>query len=185
MNNNKPILLDLQKIAEQARELTVQDGYHAPTFIVEGKSGQAVVGTNGFPTEDKHKQLYLLGEQIAAEENMGRLERVVLVSEAWVSIAESPNDNPSVEEVEQTMNCLPSQDPDRVEVLTVASFSPPSGKSTVIIYEMKRDINNNLTDVEAWDESKDTSTMNAQSPLLESFAAGFENEYWERVAKLN
>ena len=102
-------------------------------------------------------------------------------------MAESPSDNPnpSVEEVEQTMDCLPSQDPDRVEVLTVASFSPPSGKSTVMIYEMKRDINNNLTDIEAWGENNDTSTMLAQSPLLESFAAGFENEYWEQAAKLN
>ncbi len=183
--NDKPTLLDLQEIAEQARELMVRDGYHMPTFIVEGNSARAVIGANGFPTEDKHKQLYRLGEQIAAEENMGRLERVVLVSEGWVSMAESPSDNPSVEEVEQTMDCLPSQDPDRVEVLTVASFSPPSGKSTVMIYEMKRDINNNLTDIEAWGENNDTSTMLAQSPLLESFAAGFENEYWEQAAKLN
>jgi hypothetical protein len=97
---------EVKKIIEIAKQVFLQDGYHVPMVFIKGDNGKVVVEVKNFGTDSYQRELTMLnlGTQVACEHNVGDLDLVVIVSEAWTS---------------KNRDMLPSHDPKRIEVLSI------------------------------------------------------------------
>lgn len=158
--------LSLDEVAQFAKTVTLEDGYHRPTIIVEG--ALQVIATqieNVAPThEGRAQQMFMLGAVLAERGDLGVLQQVFFITEAWMSV--STTDKPP--------HVLPSQDPHRKEILVVSRLTVQPPQTEMVIYEMKRNSVNKLIQLEEIEKSG-TSKNEAvtESPLLEAFAIGF------------
>jgi hypothetical protein len=158
--------LSLEEVAQFAKTVTLEDGYHRPTVIVEGALQVIATQLESIaPThEGRAQQMFMLGAVLAERSELGVLQQVFFITEAWMSIA--TKDNPP--------RILPSQDPQRKEILAVSrmTFLPP--QTEMVIYEMKRDSEGKLISLEDIDRKiASENEVQAESPLLEAFAIGF------------
>lgn len=158
--------LSLEEVAQFAKTVTLEDGYHRPTVIVEGALQVIATQLESIaPThEGRAQQMYMLGAVLAERSDLGVLQQVFFITEAWMSIA--TKDNPP--------RILPSQDPQRKEILAVSRLTVQPPQTEMVIFEMQRDSANKLIQLEEIEKSS-TSNNEAvtESPLLEAFAIGF------------
>jgi len=150
------------EMVQMAKLIAVKQGYHAPMLFLDGTIAKAPMLLEQFPNEheEKIKYLYFAGNQFSKKHEIGTLNKVFLVMEAWM--ATLPTDEPYIR---------PSQHPKRTEVLLIACLDAHTKEQTVTTLECKRDAKGNLR------ELKDMSLpngMTAESPLLPAFAAGYE-----------
>ncbi len=75
---------EVKKIVEIAKQVFLQDGYHAPMVFVKGDKGKVVVEVKNFGTDSyqRERTMLNLGTQVACEHNVGDLDLVIIVSEA-------------------------------------------------------------------------------------------------------
>jgi hypothetical protein len=104
----------VKQITGLARQLFLCDGYHAPIVFVKGTKGKVFFPLEHFGDTAEERELDMLnaGTTLACKRNIGELELIILVNEAWMG---------------SNVNLLPSQDPKRMEVLLVNSLDV-SGK---------------------------------------------------------
>jgi len=153
--------VDMEKIVQVAKWIALKQGYHAPMLFLDGTIAKAPMILEHFPDEheDKIKYLYVTGKHFSKKHEIGTLNKVFLVMEAWM--ATIPTDEPYIR---------PSQHPKRTEVLIIACLDTQVKEQTVTILEYRRDAKGNLM------ELKDMSLpngMTAESPLLPAFVAGY------------
>ena len=111
--------------------------------------------------------MHQAGEAAAETGRVGQLTEAIFIIEGWMS---TPNS-------EDSLYVPPSQDPSRIEVLTVARISAQTKEQNMNAFEMVRDEKGELIDVELLTMEDDSAT---ESPLLRAFVAGFNNEWRKR-----
>src|SRR5690242_9245049 len=111
--------LTLEDVVRSTQEFLLEHGNHPPTVIAEGDQQTVVTQLEGLAStcDGRAQQLFMVGFALARSGEIGVLQQVFFIFEAWSSVAE-----PGV-----PMKHLPSQDPKRTEVVMIArqTFRPP------------------------------------------------------------
>ena len=147
-----------------ARAVTLRDGYHLPTVIVDGSQQSVIVQIPEMaPThEQRAVQMYVAGAILGANRRAGHLRQVFFVTEGWMSVAHEGN----LPEVP------PSLDPRRKEMLVITGYEPDTQQTTMALYEMKRDLEGVLRELQEYEHGAG-DRVQAESPLLDAFVRGF------------
>jgi len=150
----------MEEMVQMSKFIVLKQGYHAPMLFLDGTIANAPMILGKFPNEheDKITYLYLAGKHFSDKHQIGKLNKVFLVMEAWMGMS---------------ANIRPSRDPNRIEALIVACLDIRKNEQTVATLEYLRNADGNLIEI------KDTSIPNgtkAESPLLPAFVAGFNGK---------
>ena len=149
---------EVQKIADFAKQIFLQDGYHAPIVIAKGTKGNRVVLLEQFGStaDERVKDMFYAGAMLADKGNIGELELIVLVNEAWMG---------------RNIDVLPSQDPKRIEVLLVNSLDARTQEERLLGFEVIRDPKDKIIDLKENVLPKDGSP---KGKLLPAFQKGYQ-----------
>jgi hypothetical protein len=152
----------LEHVVRLARETLLRDGYHAPTLVVDGSRRVLVVQITELASEHtgRVEQMVIAGRVVAREGQGGQLRRVYFVCEGWMSLARDG----------VMPGMLPSQDPQRKEVLVVTGIDVRTRQTETVLYEMVRDGQGELRELVDVDQPAGGS---ADSPLLDAFVFGY------------
>lgn len=155
--------LSLAEVSQRAKEVTLKDGEHAPTLMVEGnRAGSVMQFTELAPThEGRAQQMFTAGFWLAQQREIGSLSQVFFITEAWMSASQGG----------QLPTVMPSQDPQRLEVLIISQLQVVSQRKDVAIWEMQRNPEGQLVQLVAFNVEEDKHQI--ESPLLSAFTAGF------------
>lgn len=155
----------LEAVTRIAQGILLERGSHTPTVIVEGDQRRIGVQLDSpAPThEGRAQQMFRIGLALAQSGEVGVLQQVFFISEAWLSSA-APGER---------FKQLPSQDPQRKEVVMIAHrvLRPPSDE--VVVFELKRDAQGVVTDFEALPQHDGSEDRDVRSPLITAFVIGF------------
>lgn len=115
--------MHIEKIIQMSKDLILKNGSHMPAMHVEFKSGIATLAL--MPTAfgvrkdfEKIQNFYTAGSMIGEDYQGESLASLAFVAEAWM--AKRDIDNPR-------LDVMPSQDPNRVEVLIIVSMDLSEG----------------------------------------------------------
>jgi len=169
---NQQYRVRFEDVAAHAREITIQDGRHAPLLIVEGSKSLAVSQIQEMPeTHDERMELMrLFGLAAARTGKFGRLEQIFFVSEGWMSVA-GPDNPPQMR---------PSEDPHRKEVLIISGLELKARRTQLRLFEMVRNGDQEVVDLPELSPPQEREAS-AQVPLLEAFAQGYEGAFLAQV----
>jgi hypothetical protein len=158
--------LPLDAVVRTATAVTLRDGYHVPTLIAEGDRHSIVTQLRPLApsSEERAQQLYALGAILAETGELGVLQQVFFITEAWLSLA-TPEHPP---------HFPPSQDPQRTEILVISRMGMQPPQTEAVIFEMQRNEEGALVNLENLDKQiSPEQPGSAESPLLIAFAIGF------------
>jgi len=149
---------EVEIIAGIAKALMLRDGYHMPIVFVKGTNSDVAIGLRSFgeTNEERVQDLLQVGIKTAVECNVGELELIVLVNEAWMS------SNPEV---------LPSQDPERKEMLMVQSLDARTQDEDMQGFEIIRDPKGQVVSLLDWHHPVSDSV---KGNLLQAFQEGYQ-----------
>lgn len=149
---------DVKEIIDLAKEHMLHDGYHAPIVFVKGAKGKAAVVLESFgDTADKRAtDMFYAGALVADKRNVGELELIVFVNEAWMST---------------NLGVMPSQDPNRVEVLLIDILDTNTQEEQLTMFEVIRDSNRKIVDLKQQALPENGS---AKGMLLPAFQKGYQ-----------
>jgi hypothetical protein len=170
-----PILLAFQLLSPKngsyfytgPKEATLKLGFHMPTLVAKGKGGVSIAHFSNFGDthEDKAMRLFMAGIDTAHSNQVGELTEVILISEGWMNLAKRDG----------TKDVLPSQDPERKEVLIVTGVKLGiEPEPEMVIFEMVRDARGKLIDLEDFDLPQLGKGDHIETPLLDAFVSGFK-----------
>lgn len=125
-----------EEIIQFIKKATLDLGRCSPMVFVNGTQGKVAIGMGSFgDTSDKRaRDMLNAGVFTAYQHNVGELEKLTYVSEAWMS----PFRKDFIR---------PSKDPNRVETVIINSLDTKTQKETMICFEMVRDPQGKLTDL--------------------------------------
>ena len=157
--------LTLETVVGIARQVTLQNGRHAPTLMVEGQRHTAIIQLARIADsfDARAAQMARIGWLLAHSDEVGSLRQVFFITEAWMSTVKDG----------ELPDTRPSQDPDRLEVLTVSGLSVETGQTQMALYEMQRDGHGQLQTLRDLNEQLASPNSRAESPLLNAFVLGF------------
>ena len=149
--------MDMEKIVQVAKWIALKQGYHAPMLFLDGTIAKAPMILEQFPNEheDKIKYLYVTGKHFSKKHEIGTLNKVFFIMEAWMGT---------------NLAIRPSRDPKRIEVLLIACLDILKNEQTVASLEYVRDRKGNLTELRDFSLPEGVT---AESPLLPAFVAGY------------
>jgi hypothetical protein len=149
---------EVQKIADLAKAIFLQDGYHAPIVVTKGTKGGRVVLMEQFgdTADERVKDMFYAGAMLAQKGNIGELELIVLVNEAWMG---------------RNMDVLPSLDPKRIEVLLINSLDARTQEEQLLLFEIIRDPKGKVVDLKQPDFPDSGSP---KGKLLPAFQKGYQ-----------
>jgi hypothetical protein len=157
--------MTFQEVAEKAQESTLQHGGHVPLLMIEGNKEVALcqITEVADTAQGRAGQMLVIGETLANSIDFGVLQQVFFVTEGWMSMADDGKipDTP------------PSQDPQRLEVLTVSGLDMGTGETRMKVFEMQRDDAGQLQSLDTPARLPQEETTQADSPLLTAFVIGF------------
>src|SRR5437870_3593797 len=147
----------MEKIVQVAKWIALKQGYHAPMLFLDGTIAKAPMILEQFPDEheDKIKYLYVTGKHFSKKHEIGKLNKVFFVMEAWMGT---------------NVAIRPSRDPKRIEVLFIACLDMLKNEQTVRSLEYVRDANGKLIEIK---DASIPDNVIAESPLLPAFVAGY------------
>lgn len=149
-------------VVNTAKETALKFGNHIPTLLIEGNRESVFVQLQNVPdTHDgRVQQMFTLGLTLAHEGIIGTLKQVFYISEAWMSV---PQDG-------KLPDVRPSQDPKRVEVLIIVQVKVPQPSTQMVLLEMVRDRQGQLTALKDFKPS----AGQGRSPVVNAFVRGFQ-----------
>ena len=155
--------LTLDAVVTVARRVTLQQGGHIPTVIAEGDRSSIQVQIDPIaPTfEEREQQFFLMGYALSQNGHIGVLSQAFFICEGWMS-------KPVKGKMPRT---LPSQDPQRQEVLMVSHFDVQQAKSDAAMFIMQRNSKQKLLALVP--EVLPKESLEVANPLLEALALGF------------
>jgi len=127
--------------------------------FVKGTNGKVVVEVKNFGDTSNQRELAMLnmGTYVACNRNVGDLDMIAIVTEAWMS---------------RNLEMLPSRDPKRVEVLMINFLDVVDQKEKAIMFEIVRDKIGKPVDLKPCDESSDS--LEVKGYLLPAFVRGYK-----------
>ncbi len=148
---------EVKLIADFAKKLFMQDGYHAPIVFVKGTTGKVALGLKLGETSDA-RELDMLnaGTFLACKHHVGDLELLIYVCEAWMGT---------------NIFIQPSQDRNRIEVLIVNSLDLRTKKEEIQAFEIKRNPKGNVLDLKDLSLPEKSSV---EGRLLPAFQKGYQ-----------
>jgi len=148
---------DVKEIIELAKQFMVQYGYHQPMVFVKGTKGKGCIVLEKFgDTADKRVlDMLNVGTTVACKHNVGDLELIVLVNEAWIGM---------------NFDVMPSQDPKRIEALIVTSLDMASQEQRLEMFKIVRD-HGKIVDLKQISQPENGSV---KSGLLPAFQKGYQ-----------
>lgn len=156
--------LTLETIVEIARDTLLRDGSHPPTIVIEGTRGmRAGVFEEMKRTQaERETQMFEAGLSFGERENLGGLQQVFFITEAWMSTVTKG----------KLPDLPPSKDPQRREILIITHVDArgPQAKAKAALLEILRDEAGEvreLTPGEEWEGA------DVKSPLLGAFVLGY------------
>lgn len=160
-----PYQFDLDVVTRLVKEVTLQAGGHTPTVFFDSQQGTGMVQIPDFA--DTHtaraQQMFSIGFALAQTGRYRALNQIFLVSEAWMSV--NPQGLP--------LDHLPSEDPNRKEILMIAGLSVITQQSDLVVIEMIRNQAGDLVELRDMDTASPSDTY-INSPLLAAFTLGFD-----------
>jgi hypothetical protein len=150
--------MDIQAIKDAAVTAMLQFGEYPNTVLLHGPRGYMSVQIPLLNPNAKHEIMQMAGKALAKQlgSEVRRLSNIALITEAWMSRRPANSKEPLP---------IPSQDPNRVEVLVIAAMSLPSRELISNILEIKRHGQfMELVEDPAWNVSK--------SDMLDAFVNG-------------
>jgi hypothetical protein len=149
---------EVKEIANFAKKIFLQDGYHAPMVFVKGTSGKVFFELVNFgeTAGERERSMLNAGTLIACKRNVGDLELIILVNEAWMGM---------------NLSVMPSQDPKRIEALLVNSLDARTQEERLLIFEIKRDPKGNILDLK---EMVLPEVVETKGWLLPAFLKGYQ-----------
>jgi hypothetical protein len=170
----RPQEVSLENVIRRAKEIILHDGVHLPTVIADGSARTAITQFAEFAAthEGRVQQMLVAGFVLSQTRQVGRLRQVFFISEGWMSVAEEG----------KLPDRLPSQDPNRKEILFVSCLKVRSHEVRLVMFEMVRDDEGHLTELKESQPAAGGSVV-AESPLLTAFVAGFDMGTGETIHK--
>jgi len=149
---------EVKEIADAAKKIFLQDGYHAPMVFVKGTNGKVFFELMSFGATagERERSMLNAGTLIACKRNVGDLELIILVNEAWMGT---------------NLGVMPSQDPKRIEALLVNSLDARTQEERLLIFEIKRDPKGNKLDLK---EMVLPEVVETKGKLLPAFQKGYQ-----------
>ena len=149
---------EVQKIADFAKAIFLRDGYHAPIVIAKGTKGNRVVLLEQFgdTADERVKDMFYAGALLADKGNVGELDLIVFVNEAWIG---------------RNRDVLPSLDPKRIEVLLINSLDARTQEENILAFEVVRDRKGQVTNLKDWGLPDNGSV---KGKLLPAFQKGYQ-----------
>jgi hypothetical protein len=150
---------EVKKIIEIAKQVFLHDGYHAPMVFVKGDKGKIVVEIKNFGNDSYQRELTMLnlGTYVACKQNVGDLDLVVIVSEAWTS---------------RNLTMLPSQNPKRIEVLSINFLDVGSHEEKASMFQVIRNKWGKAIELRPFDKS--TEFFEVKGHILPAFVRGYK-----------
>jgi hypothetical protein len=135
-------------------------GKHPPVLFVHGQKKKVFFELSaGSDHQERVEVMTRTAIQLAKNDDLGELESVIFVCEGWAS----PPRTPMV---------MPSQDPNREEVLIITGFDVRTKTQTAEVYAMVRDYKHAIVDLKPVFLPKEGQAV--ASDLLPSFVAGYQ-----------
>jgi hypothetical protein len=161
--DEKPSHLEFEDVVRSVHRATLEQGGHNPTILAQGELCGGLLKIPDMPDtfEERVQVMYSAGMEMSEGNRLGALRQVFFISEGWMSDRPNPEDGP--------LKQLPSQDPQRREVLLVNNLDLTEQRFRLNISEMIRDGSGKLTQLRT---HSDTSEV--KSPLMLAFIQGFE-----------
>jgi hypothetical protein len=162
----EPGKFTFEHVVSRAKAFALREGGHIPMLIAQGNEGNVVLGMEISPEfrEERFDMMFAAGMEVAKRDMVGLLEEIFFVNEGWMSVAEEEN-RPVVP---------PSQDPERIEVLQITGIDVTDGdRIQMQIFEMVRDVQGDLTNLDEIENLKEEKEGRAESPLLAAFLDGY------------
>ena len=160
----RPDALTPREVAWLATQSALEHGGHVPTLIVEGSMRHVIGHLADLPEthEGRVQRLFSIGVSLGRIRAVGKLEQVFFISEGWLSMGEEG----------RPPRMLPSQDPDRKEVLFVFHCAVERQQTGLVLFEMVRDSGGHLVELR---EARlpGEAEGRVESPLLDAFVDGF------------
>jgi hypothetical protein len=148
---------DVENIMRLVQKIMLETGSFQPTVFVKGSERRIAVELQGFGKhDDKRKDMLNAGVMVATKHNVGELETLVFVSEAWMGM---------------NMNIMPSQDPKRVEVLIINSLDVATQEEQMIQFEIVRNKQKKVIDLKKPDLP---DGVTVKGTLLPAFLKGYQ-----------
>jgi hypothetical protein len=150
--------MDIQAIKDAAVTAMLQFGEYPNTVILHGPKGYMSIQIPLLNPDAKLVIMHVAGKSLrkGLGSDIRQLSNVALITEAWMSRRPANSKEPLP---------IPSQDPNRVEVLVIAAMSLPSRELISNILEIKRHGQfMELVEDPAWNVSK--------SDMLDAFVNG-------------
>jgi hypothetical protein len=166
MSNEKLTHLQtVDLITETARTEALKQGSHIPTLLVIGTKGNVVSELTEMPDthETRAQMLFDLGFNLAQENPLGIPVQLFFISEAWYSQNSM---------VDGELKMMPSQDPNRLEVLIIVGLQLIHAMHSTVILEMVRDETEQL--LELREHRRYMEQGQVESPLLQAFLLGYQ-----------
>ncbi len=145
-------------IVAQAKSWVLRYGSHPTILLVQGTKENRYIYLPDFPNEQKVEFLFGVGKRTAELGNVGSLNKLFLVMEAWQG---------------RSINIPPSQDPNRIEVLLVSCLDLRTREQRVTCLEYIRDAKGILREIKDMVLPDGQTVAKAESPLLPAFVAGY------------
>lgn len=160
--------MKIKDITEWAKEFMLKDGKHAPTLFVETDAPQMVIAELAdMPGTPDARLLYFMavGRKFAAEHPGARVREVAFIVMAWANKYVPGQPIPKMR---------PSQNPDRMELLTISHLIVNADNSMRLdgqMVEIIRDEKGKVRDL----YHLPATVEGGQSPILTLFVLGFQN----------
>jgi hypothetical protein len=149
---------DVNAITDIAKRVFLKDGYHAPLIFVKGTTSKVAIQLVSFGETADERELDMLnaGTWLACKHNVGELDLIVFVNEAWMS---------------RNLDVLPSQDPKRIEVLLINSLDARTQEERLLSFDVIRDPKGHVIDL----KRSDLPEFGApKGKLLPAFQKGYQ-----------
>jgi hypothetical protein len=149
---------DVEKIVQLAKELVLEMGYHEPILFVKGSKRKIFMNFKEFgdTSDARARNMLNAGASLAYKDNVGELEALVFIDEAWMGM---------------NMNIQPSKDPKRIEVLLINTLDPKTQEEGLIMFEMIRDPKGKLVDLK---QNSMPEGGSVKGMLLPAFQKGYQ-----------
>jgi len=149
---------EIKEVIDIAKQLMLRDGYHAPIIFAKGTKCRAVVALECFgnTADERAKDMLYAGAMVADKHNVGELELIVFVNEAWMG---------------RNVDVMPSLDPKRVEVLVINSLDARTQEEDLIAFEIVRNNQHTVVDLKQYVLPGKVST---KGKLLPAFQKGYQ-----------
>lgn len=156
--------ITLDTVVAIVRDIMLVQGTHQTSVLVCGDNGVVLGALGDLPPgfEEREQHLFSAGFLLSEKTDLGPLEQAFFISEGWMSIIE-----------DLQVEVIPSEDPQRLEVLMIAGIDFQSNIHSMLIMEMIRHVDSGALIGLEERTRHDSRDGQVHSPLLDAFVAGY------------